>query len=86
MANENGRRGKKIYISQPMEVTNKDTSMVHNILDPDLSWSIVAGNKRKNPITTLKAFSVLTNPNSSPDKTMRSGSICLQGSTKGITR
>ena len=73
-----GRGGKKRYNSQPMEGANKD-SRHDTELDEDLSWSTVVNGRRTAPTATSNTFAVLTQPNSYPDRTMRSGSVVSRG-------
>ena len=73
-----GRGGKKRYNSQPMEGANKD-SRHEEEQDEDLSWSTVVNGRRTAPTTTSNTFAILTQPNSYPDRTMRSSSVASRG-------
>ena len=77
MSNDRGRgiSGKKRNYSQPMEGASKDSRV-----DDDLSWSTVVQGKKSSPITTSNSFGLLAEPDSYPDRTMRSGSISSRGS------
>ena len=89
MSNENGRGrgGKKRYNSQPMGGANKD-SRSEDLMDDDLSWATVVNGRQTAPTPTpvSNAFSLLNQPNSFPDKTMRSDSISSRTSARGSTR
>ena len=78
MSNGRGNPGKKRYNSQPMEGANKDSRNDEG--DQDMSWTAVVNGKKSIPTFTTNSFSLLGQPNSYPDKTMRSASICSRGS------
>ena len=70
MSNGRGNASKKRYNSQPMEGASKDAR--NDEEEQDSSWSTVVNGKKSTPTFTTNSFSLLGQPNSYPDKTMRS--------------